>query len=93
MKRDADLGWELIGHDPVLRLELNCIEQLTPEDEMVNSLMKFYARVEGLFKLAAELVEEDFETVGTHVCVRDNETGRLGDWETMRLGDYETGRL
>ena len=77
MKRDADLGWELIGHDPMLRLELNCIEQLTPGDEMVNSLMKFYSRIEGICKLTAELVEEDFETAGTPVCARENETVRL----------------
>jgi len=59
MKRDTDLGWELIEHDPLLRLELNSIEQHTTNEEMVTELMEFFARIEGIVKLTAVLSEEE----------------------------------
>ncbi|MFA5815510.1 MAG: hypothetical protein WC865_07810 [Bacteroidales bacterium] len=59
MKRDTDLGWELIEHDPMLRLELNSIEQHTTNDAMVDSLMEFYARIERMMKLTAMICEEE----------------------------------
>ncbi|MCX6226491.1 MAG: hypothetical protein NTV01_17375 [Bacteroidia bacterium] len=60
MKRDSDLAWELIGQDPVLRLELFSIEQHhASDDEMVAELMGFFARIERVIKLTAVLVEED----------------------------------
>jgi hypothetical protein len=58
MKRDTDLGWELIEHDPMLRLELSAIEQHTTNDELVTELMEFFARIEGIVKLTAVLCEE-----------------------------------
>jgi len=59
MKRDTDLGWELIEHDPMLRLELSFIEQQKTNEEMVNSLMEFYARIERRMKLTVLIIDEE----------------------------------
>lgn len=59
MKRDSDLAWELIGQDPVLRLELIAIEQhMMTDDERVNELLNFYGKIERII-LFAEVVLED----------------------------------
>lgn len=58
MKRDRDSAWELIGSDPVLRLELSAIEQrVGSEEEMVAKLVEFYSRIEGMLTLL-ELITE-----------------------------------
>lgn len=59
MKCVKKLGWEFIEQDPVLRLELHAIEQQPAEEELVAALMDFYARIEGLVKLASVILEED----------------------------------
>jgi len=45
------LGWDMIQYDPLLRQELNAIEQHTMDDELVFSLMQFYSRIDGLVRL------------------------------------------
>jgi hypothetical protein len=59
MKPDVDLGWKLIEHDPMLRQELSCIEQHSIDDEMIDELMEFYARIERMMRLSAVVAEED----------------------------------
>lgn len=63
MKRDMDLVWEMIGHDPLLSLELSAIERrASSEEELVCSLIAFYARIDKIMKLASMIagVEERF---------------------------------
>lgn len=59
MKRKTDLGWDQIERDPMLRLELNSIEQHKTDDDMVAELMEFFARIEGIVKQNALLCEEE----------------------------------
>lgn len=60
MKRNTNPVWELIGHDPLFRVELSAIErQSSSDDELVDSLIGFYARIERMMKLTAEIIEED----------------------------------
>jgi hypothetical protein len=70
MKRDTDLGWELIEQDPMLRMELSAIEQHTIDDEMVVELMEFFARIEGIVKLTAVLCEEEIVRQEDYKTVR-----------------------
>jgi hypothetical protein len=62
MERDTDLGWELIGHDPLLRLELSTIErQAESDEEIVTELMRFFARIDGMMKLGKVIFAEEAE--------------------------------
>ncbi len=63
MKRDTDLGWELIGHDPALRLELAAIEQHASGEDMVNELLEFYEKIEGVIQLVLEICEPELVEV------------------------------
>jgi hypothetical protein len=59
MKSDRYLEWELIEHDPMLRLELISIERHDLSgDEMVAELVEFYSRVEGITRLTAVVYEK-----------------------------------
>ena len=83
MKLDTDLGWELIEHDPILRLELNSIEQHNPGDEMVAELMEFYARIERMMNLTTVIIQEVEKGEGRKV--RRQKTRRLEDCEAVRV--------
>ena len=63
MKCDPGLGWELIEHDPMLRLELRSIEQHTTNDELIAELMEFFARIDRMIRVSVVLAEEDYKTV------------------------------
>jgi hypothetical protein len=59
MKRDPNLGWELIEHDPLLRQELTAIEQhQAGEDELISSLLEFYGRIERMMSFTLMLADE-----------------------------------
>jgi hypothetical protein len=60
MESDMDLAWDLIGHDPLLRVELSIIEQYAAsDDEMVAQLLEFFTKIERMIRLTEVIVEDD----------------------------------
>ncbi len=58
MKCDTDLAWELIGHDPVLRLELAGIEKNSKSDDsLVDQLLEFFSKIERMVGFTEEILE------------------------------------
>jgi hypothetical protein len=58
MKCDTDLAWELIGHDPVLRLQLAGIEKnSTNDDFLVDQLLEFFSGIERMVGFTEEVLE------------------------------------
>ena len=58
MKCDTDLSWELIGHDPVLRLELAGIEKNSKSDDsLVDQLLEFFSKIERMVGFTEEILE------------------------------------
>ena len=53
-----DLAWEVIESDPLLRMELAAIEQHSADDQMVNELVEFFARVEAMVRLTSVILED-----------------------------------
>ena len=57
MKCNTDLAWELIRHDPVLRLELQGIEQNSKTDDlMVDQLLEFFSKIERMIGFTEVIV-------------------------------------
>jgi hypothetical protein len=60
MESDMDLAWDLIGHDPLLQVELSIIEQYAAsDDEMVAQLLEFFTKIERMIRLTEVIVEDD----------------------------------
>jgi hypothetical protein len=53
------LGWQLIEHDPLLRLELTTIEQHAADDQMVAELIELFSRAERMMRLTAVIIRDD----------------------------------
>ena len=59
MQNDPDFTWDLIGHDPVLRLELAEIEKNSGnEDVLVGHLLEFFSKIEKMIFFTEEILEE-----------------------------------